>query len=63
MIALVRKFFWLAFFCASTVAFVVLFEHGTADFQKNYKLEVDGFVKFFQASFHPKKDDSDAAAQ
>jgi hypothetical protein len=63
MISLVRKAFWLAFFVASTISFVVLFEHGTVDFKKNFQTEVNGFVKMMHATPKEKADDSDAGAK
>jgi len=58
--ALIRKLFWAALFVASTITFVVLFDHGTTDFQKNFKGEVSDFVKLVTMSLHPpKKDDAD----
>ena len=63
MIALVRKAFWLAFFLVATVSFIVLFEHGTVDFKKNFQAEVNGFVKMIHTKPEKATDDSDAAAR
>jgi len=58
--ALIRKLFWTALFIGSTIAFVVLFDHGTTDFGKNFKGEVNDFVKLVTNAVHPpKKEDSD----
>ena len=52
--ALVRKLFWLAVYLASTLAFVVLFENGTADFSKNLGKQVEEFQKFVTTQMSPK---------
>jgi hypothetical protein len=60
MIALVRKAFWFAFFVAATISFVVLFEHGTVDFQNNFKAEVNGFIKLMHNPPKKAADTSDS---
>jgi len=60
MIALVRKAFWFAFFVVATISFVVLFEHGTVDFQNNFKAEVNGFLKLIHTTPKKAADNSDA---
>lgn len=39
--ALLRSLFWIAVFLTSTLAFVVLFEHGTTDYAKHFTKRVE----------------------
>ncbi|MGB8353457.1 MAG: hypothetical protein WCD79_06190 [Chthoniobacteraceae bacterium] len=62
--ALIRKLFWAALFVVSTISFVVFFDHGTTDFQKNFKGELSDFTKLVKMELHPpKKDDPDKATK
>ena len=57
--ALIRKLFWVALFIISTMGFIVLFDHGTVDYVKNFKAEFNDFVKLVQSQVPHKKDESD----
>jgi hypothetical protein len=57
--ALLRKIFWLALFAASTFGFLVLFDHGTANYVENAKTDFQKFQKMVSAQIVRKKDDSD----
>jgi hypothetical protein len=39
--SLIRSIFWVALFIASTFCFIVVFEHGFANFGENSKKEVE----------------------
>lgn len=62
MIALIRKLFWLALFLVFTFCFVVLFEHGTVDFQHNAQVEWVDLQKVF-GKISRTKDASDKIGQ
>jgi hypothetical protein len=63
MIALVRKLFWLALFLVFTFCFVVLFEHGTANFTENAEKEFAELQRVLSTPLQKKADDSDAVAR
>ena len=44
--SLLRGLFWLALFIFFTFCFIVLFEHGTHDFQSGFKSEFERAKKF-----------------
>lgn len=44
--ALIRTLFWVALFLFFTFSFVVLFEHGTADFVPGFKKEFNRLKTF-----------------
>ncbi len=46
--ALLRKLFWVAVFLASTLGFVVLFEHGPDRFVENFGKQAEEFRQFVQ---------------
>ncbi len=56
--SLLRGLFWLCLFLFFAFCFVVLFEHGTADFATGFKTEF-GKVKTYAMDFNkpPKKDE------
>lgn len=60
---LLRKLLWIVFFLISTLCFVVLFEHGTRDFPKNVKTELENIKKLYNAPTERKKDESDAVTR
>lgn len=57
--ALIRFIFWTALFLLSTLAFTVLFEHGTANYGKSWKEEVTTIRAMFQKDIKRKGDESD----
>jgi len=44
--SLLRGLFWLALFIFFTFCFIVLFEHGTHDFQSGFKTEFERVKRF-----------------
>jgi cobalamin biosynthesis protein CobD/CbiB len=62
MFGLFRKAFWLVLFLLSTFAFTVLFEHGTANFQENARVEFQTLKKLVNAKVTRPKDESDKIA-
>jgi hypothetical protein len=63
MIALIRKLFWFAVFLLATFCFIVVFEHGTANFADNARKEFAGLKEMFGKDIKRKPDHSDAAAR
>lgn len=56
--SLVRGLFWIALFLFFAFCFVVLFEHGTADFSTGFQTEFAKVKEFAQQVVNPpKKDD------
>ena len=57
--SLLRGLFWLALFIFFTFCFIVLFEHGTHDFQNGFKTEFERVKKFVVEQTHkaPAKPD------
>ncbi len=56
--SLIRGLLWLALFAFFTFSFVVLFEYGTADFSKGFRVEFEKAKAFvIQAGKPEKKDD------
>jgi hypothetical protein len=43
--SIIRAIFWIALFVASTFSFIVLFEHGVANFPDNAKKEFEALKK------------------
>jgi hypothetical protein len=60
MIALVRKLFWFAVFLLATFCFIVIFEHGTANFTANAKQEYADLKQMFFKDIKRKPDTSDS---
>jgi len=58
--AFLRKLFWIAVFLISTLCFVVLFEHGTANFGDNLNKQIEEFRKFAEGLVSPAKGKKDA---
>lgn len=54
--ALLRKLFWVILFVISTLAFVVLFEHGTTDFQANLVKQLQEARAFVEKSISGTKE-------
>lgn len=59
---LIRILFWVAVFLVSTFCFVVLFDHGPHDFQKNATTEFHQLQEMYNGKIERKKDDSDKIA-
>lgn len=57
MIALIRKLFWFGLFLVATFGFVVLFEHGPANYVSNAKKEFEALKKLYSSQLERKKDD------
>jgi hypothetical protein len=55
--SLLRGLFWIALFAFFTFCFVVLFEHGTADFTSGFKKEFDKVKAFAIEAGNPSKKD------
>ena len=53
---LVRKIFWVAVFIVATLAFIVLFEHGTDRFGANLRKQLDEIRTFVVDQIHAKKE-------
>ena len=53
--ALIRKLFWCAVFLISTLSFIVLFEHGPAQFGTNLGKQVEEIRKLVIEQIHPEK--------
>jgi len=53
--ALLRKLFWLCLFVVFTLVFVVLFEHGVANFQANFVKQVQEVGAFVEKKFLKKE--------
>ncbi len=60
---LIRMLFWVAVFLVSTFCFVVLFDYGPHDFQKNAATEFHQLQAMYSAKVERKKDDSDKIAR
>lgn len=56
---LIRMLFWVAVFLVSTFCFVVLFDYGPHDFQKNATTEFHQLQAMYNGKIERKKDDSD----
>jgi hypothetical protein len=63
MITLIRKLFWFAVFLLATFCFIVLFEHGTANFSGNARTEFENLKAMFGKDIKRNPDESDAAAR
>jgi hypothetical protein len=57
--ALIRKLFWVSLFILSTMGFVVLFDHGTVDYVKNFKADFNQLVTLVKSQIPHKKDEGD----
>jgi len=57
MIWLFRKLFWIALFLIATHGFLVLFEHGPANYVKNFQDDLYKYQSSFAPRPEPKKDD------
>jgi len=55
--SLVRAIFWIALFLASTFAFLVIFDHGFANFPDNCKKEATYLQKVLGMADAKKKTD------
>jgi hypothetical protein len=51
--SLLRGLFWIALFAFFTFCFVVLFEHGTADFSSGFKTEFEKVKAFAMQASKP----------
>jgi hypothetical protein len=56
---LIRKLFWIALFLVSTFCFLVLFDHGTVNYVKNFQLDFQNFKTLLSTQIEHKKDESD----
>jgi hypothetical protein len=54
--SLLRGLFWIALFVFFAFSFVVLFEHGTADFSKGFVKEFEKVKAFAMEAGKPAKD-------
>ena len=57
--SLLRGLFWLCLFVFFAFCFVVLFEHGTSDFSRGFKIEFDKAKSYVMELTQPppKKDE------